>query len=143
MFLLWRGLIGGLVGGPLFLLGIALVEKARVGHVPYGGALEILAIPVALVLGAMYGLAVGFALWMLARRDIFPRAIVRAIIGASVPFVVIATVNLIRSNQPTGLYPPTLIEAFANGLVYVTCFGALPGILAGAPKQINERESER
>ena len=131
--LLWRGALAGALGGPLCLLGVALVEKLRLGYVSYGGVLEILAVPTFLLVGAVYGTVVALVLWILALRDVYPPAFVRAILGASIPFLFVTILNVARSGQNTGLYPPTPMEAFANAVIYCTAFGALPG-LAARPK---------
>src|SRR5437870_9416509 len=132
--LFWRGALAGALGGPLCLLGIALVQKLKLGYIPYGGMLEIAAVPTFLLVGAVYGGVVALVLWILALKNVYPRAIIRAILGASIPFLFVTILNMARSGQNTGLYPPTPMEAFANALVYITSFGALPGI-AARPKQ--------
>jgi hypothetical protein len=57
--LMWRGALGGALGAPIFLIGMALYEKLRIGYVVYAGALEIGALPIFLVIGAALGATVG------------------------------------------------------------------------------------
>jgi hypothetical protein len=132
--LLWRGALAGALGGPLCLLGVALVEKLRLGYVSYGGALEILAIPTFLLVGAVYGTVVALILWILTLRNVYPPAVIRAMLGALVPLLFVTILNVARSGENTGITPPTLMEAAANAVIYCTAFGALPG-LAARPKE--------
>jgi len=129
----WRGILAGVIGGPLCLLGFALVEVVKLGYVSYGGALEIMALPIFLLMGAVYGTVIALMFWLFALRGIYPSAIARAIVGASIPFLFVTILNWARSGENTGVYPPTPMEAIGNAIVYVTSFGVLPGI-AAAPK---------
>src|SRR5690349_18368279 len=83
----YRSVFIGALGGLLFLLGFALSEKLRLGYVPYGGALELVAVPVFLLVGAVYGLVIAIIFLVLALKAIYPSRLVRAIIGSAIPFV--------------------------------------------------------
>ena len=123
-----RGAVAGALGGPLLLAGVALSEKLRLGYVIYGGGLEIAALPYSVLFGAVFGSVVASIFWLLARKAIYPTWVVRAIIGAAIPLVFITFVNSFRNGVSSGLNPPTLIEAITNVVLYVVCFGTLPGI---------------
>ena len=51
----FRGALGGLIGGPLFLIGLTLHDFYRLGYTPYSGALQIMALPYMLVVGLVLG----------------------------------------------------------------------------------------
>ena len=130
--LIWRGALGGALGAPIFLIGLALHDKLRLGHVPYGGALEFVALPTFLLIGAIFGALIGGIIWVIEtklRRSRIP-AIIRALIGAAFILLVVAAVQLLRTDDNGGLIPPTIGEVLVNLLMYVACFGALPGIAA-------------
>ena len=127
-----RGAVVGALGGPLFLAGVALSDKLRLGYIPYGGMLEIAAVPTFVVLGTAFGSVVAIIFWILARKAIYPSGVLRAIIGATIPLTLVTVPNLLRSGENTGLKPPTPTEAITNVLLYIVCFGALPGIAAYA-----------
>lgn len=131
MRLIWRGALGGALGAPLFLIGLAVHDKLRLGHVPYGGALELIALPTFLLIGAIFGASIGGIIWVVAAklRGKIP-AIIRAIIGAAFTLLVVAAFQLLRTDNNSGLIPPTIGEVLVNLVMYVACFGALPGIAA-------------
>jgi len=57
--LIFRGALGGLIGGPLFLIGLTLHDIFRLGYTPYGGFLQIMALPFMLVGGLILGSIIG------------------------------------------------------------------------------------
>ncbi|HEY2974101.1 MAG TPA: hypothetical protein VGJ48_16415, partial [Pyrinomonadaceae bacterium] len=57
--LIFRGALGGVVGGPLFLIGLTLHDILRLGYTPYGGILQIMALPYLLGLGLVLGSIIG------------------------------------------------------------------------------------
>ena len=120
------------------MFGLVLSDKLRLGYVPYGGALELVAVPVFLLVGAVYGLVVAIIFLVLALKAIYPSRVVRAIIGSVIPFVFVTVTNLVRSGENTGVYPPTPTEAVTNVVLYVVCFGALPGIAAYTKIKVNK-----
>ena len=129
--LLWRGALGGLLGAPLFLVGLALNDKFRLGYVRYGGALQIAALPYFVPVGAALGAVTGGIIWILAPRvkiDLSP--IIRAGIGACFILLLVGVIRLLSNSENSGLIPPTPTEALANGLLYVTSFEVLPGLMA-------------
>jgi hypothetical protein len=130
--LIWRGALGGVLGAPLFLIGLALHDKLRMGYIPYGGGLEILALPTFLLVGAVFGAAVGGIIWVFVRLIGPARlpAIIRAIIGASFILIGLGLLQMLRSEVNSGVIPPTPMEAAINVLMYIVSFGALPGIAA-------------
>src|SRR5688572_30596103 len=128
--LIIRGALGGLVGGPLFLIGNALHDKLRMGFIPYGGALQIIALPQFLILGIVLGSVVGCMVWALAcKAKIHLSTIDRAILGAGFVFLLVFFIQLI-SEERKGVYPPTRMEQLINGAMFVMALGALPAILA-------------
>ena len=136
--LIWRGALGGALGAPFFLIGFALHEKLRIGYVPYGGGLQLIALPTFLLAGTVFGTLIGGIIWVVVakvRSGNLP-AIVRAIIGSSFILFVLGVFQL-RSEVNSGLVPPTPIEVLVNVLLYIGSFGALPGIAARpiGPKQ--------
>ena len=130
--LIWRGALGGALGAPLLLIGIALHDKFRMGYIPYGGGLEIIALPTFLVVGAVFGAVIGGIIWVFVRMIGTAKlpAIIRAIIGASFTLIVLGLLQMLRSEVNSGLIPPTPMEAVINVLMYIVSFGALPGIAA-------------
>jgi hypothetical protein len=130
--LIWRGALGGALGAPLFLIGLALHDKFRMGYVPYGGGLEIIALPTFLLVGAAFGAVTGGIIWILVAMIGTARlpAIMRAIIGGSFTLIVLGVLQILRSTANSGLIPPTPMEAVINVLMYIASFGALPGIAA-------------
>jgi hypothetical protein len=126
----FRSVFAGALGGPLCLLGVALLDKLRLGYVPYGGGLEIVAVPTFLLVGGVFGTVIAVIFSMLAAKGIYPSGVVRAIIGSAIPLAFVTFTNLVLSGKNTGVSPPTLIEAIANVLLYIGCFGALPGVAA-------------
>ena len=127
-----RGAVVGALGGPLLLVGVVLSDKLRLGYVPYGGLLEISAVPTFVLVGAVFGSVVAIIFWTLARKAIYPSAVVRVVIGSAIPLTFVTVLNFLRSGENSGLNPPTPTEAITNGLLYIVCFGALPGIAAYA-----------
>lgn len=129
--LLWRGALGGLMGTPLFLVGLALNDRFRLGYVRYGGALEISGLPYFLPIGAALGAITGGIIWIFAAKvKVNPSPIIRAAIGACFILLLFGSLRLISSNEDSGLIPPTPIEGLINGLLFVTSFGVLPGLMA-------------
>ena len=53
--LIFRGALGGLLGGLIFLIGNVLNDKFRMGYVRYGGAFQIMALPYFLIAGIILG----------------------------------------------------------------------------------------
>lgn len=134
--LLWRGALGGLLGAPLFLIGLALNDKFRLGHVRYGGLLQIMALPYFLPIGAALGAITGGIIWLFTTKaKVNAPAIVRAAIGAGFILLLFGVVRLIKGEEASGLIPPTTVEALVNGLLFITFFGVLPGLMA-RPKKI-------
>jgi hypothetical protein len=128
--LIFRGALGGVVGGPLFLIGLTLHDILRLGYTPYGGILQIMALPYLLGLGLVLGSIIGCMVWALAgKAKIHLSAIVRAILGAGFVFLLFGLIHLI-SEERRGVYPGTLMEQLINGAMFVTALGALPAILA-------------
>jgi hypothetical protein len=130
--LMWRGALGGALGAPIFLIGMALYEKLRIGYVVYGGALEIGALPIFLVIGAVLGATIGVIIWggvATLGRAKFP-AIIRATIGALFILIFLGVIQVLSSEANNGLIPPAPMEAWVKVVLYVVSFGALPGIAA-------------
>ena len=130
--LIWRGALGGTLGAPLLLTGLALHEKLRMGYIPYGGGLEIIALPTFLLVGAVFGAVVGGVIWIFVRIIGAAKlpVMMRAIIGAAFLVIFISVSQMLRGKTNSGLIPPTPLEAIINVLLYITSFGALPGIAA-------------
>jgi hypothetical protein len=130
--LLWRGAFGGALGAPVFLIGLALHEKLRTGHVAYGGALEVIALPTFLLVGAAFGAVIGGIIWASVRMIGTARlpTIIRAIFGASFILILFGVLQMLRGEANSGLIPPTPMEAMINVLLAIVSFGALPGIAA-------------
>lgn len=143
--LILRGALGGLLGGFVFLVGDALHDQLRMGYMPYGGAFQIMALPYFLVAGSILGSIIACIIWAIShKRGINLSAIPRAMIGASFIFllmILLYLISLISSEQGT-LIPPTPMEQFINRIMYVTFFGALPGIFA-RPKNTSKTEANR
>jgi hypothetical protein len=118
--LIFRGALGGLVRGPLFLIGLTLHDIFRLGYTPYGGALQIMALPYVLVVGLVLGSIIGCMVWALAGKAKIPLpAIARAILGAGFVFLLFGLIHLI-SEETRGVYPPTPMEQLINGAMFVT-----------------------
>ncbi len=138
----FRGAVVGALGGPLLLLGLFLSDKLRLGYVPYGGLLEIAAVPTFLLVGAVFGLVVAIIFWILARKAIYPSSVVRAIIGSAIPLSFVIVSNLARSGENTSVIRATAGEAITNVLLYTVCFGTLPGVAAYAKIKRNKSDVE-
>jgi hypothetical protein len=129
--LIWRGAFGGALGAPVFLTGLALNEKFRIGHVLYGGALEVVALPTFLLVGAVFGAVIGGIIWASVRIIGTARlpTIIRAIFGASITLILFGIFLMLGSGANRGI-PPAPMEAMINVLLFIVSFGALPGIAA-------------
>lgn len=134
--LLWRGALGGLLGTPLFLVGLALSDKFGLGYIRSGRPLEVLALLFFLPIGAALGAMTGGIIWVfVAKVKVNLSPIMRAAIGACFILLLFGVILLIAGNENSGLISPTstsptLIEALVNGLLYVTSFGVMPGLMA-------------
>jgi hypothetical protein len=129
--LLWRGALGGLLGAPLYLIGVALNDKLRLGHVRYGGAAQIISLPPFMILGAAMGAITGGIIWLLvAKFRINLPMIIRGVVGICLALVLFGVMHSVRSEEYSGFKPPTTIETLINGLFFLLCFGALPGLMA-------------
>jgi hypothetical protein len=128
---IWRGSIGGALGAPVLMVSMILRDLLVKGHVPYGGALEILGLPPFLLFGVIVGTLIGTIFWVLqAQTGIKLPALIRAIIGMCFVLLVHQIVNTIMNGTDSGLAPPSPIEAFTNMTLYLGSFGALPGVIA-------------
>jgi len=129
--LIWRGALGGVLGAPVFLVAFVLYEKRTTGYVAYGGALQVLALPMFLLFGASAGAAIGGLILLVVTklgRTRLP-AIIRAIIGVSVILVIAGVFQVLKKDR-SYLVPLTSSETIAYMLMWVISFGALPGIAA-------------
>ncbi len=129
--LILRGGLSGLVGSLLYLIGHALNERLRLGYVPYGGAMELMALPYVAAAGIVCGSLIGFLLWAIANKlDLQLPGYLRAIVG--VLFLLFSWVALYLYWGPseTRLIPRPLINQFIEGALGLTLFGALPGVAA-------------
>ena len=139
--LIWRGALGGALGAPVFLTGLALHEKFRIGHVLYGGALEVVALPYFLLVGAVFGAVIGGIIWASVRIMGTARlpTIIRAIFGALFTLILFVVLQMLRGGTNRGMPTPPM-EAMINLLLFIVSFGALPGI--AARPRIFEDETE-
>jgi hypothetical protein len=140
--LMFRGALGGLLGGFIFLIGNVLNDKFRMGYVRYGGALQFLALPYFLLAGIIVGSIIACIIWAIsAKWGINLSAIPRAMIGASFIFLLVIFLYLISviQGEHNTLIPPTPMEEFIDRIMYITFFGALPGIFA-RPKNTSKTE---
>jgi hypothetical protein len=129
--LLLRGALGGTLGAPLVLIGAALNDKFRLGHIRYNGALEILALPYFLPIGAALGAIIGGIIWIVAAKvKANPPAILRAIIGPCLLVFLYFIQLLVGGEDNRGLIPPTRVETAINAFLILLFFGILPGIMA-------------
>lgn len=127
--LIFRGALGGLIGGPLFLIGLTLHDIFRRDTTPYGGFLQIMALPYMLVGGLILGSIIGCMVWIIEyKAEIHLPMIVRAILGASLVFVLFSVIHVLREANKWHA-PPSRMESFVNGVMFLTTLGALPAIL--------------
>jgi len=128
---IWRGSVGGALGAPIIMVSLILRDLLVKGHVPYGGALEILGLPPFLLFGVIVGTLIGAIFWVwLAKTGIKLPAVIRAIIGMCFVLLVHQIVNTIMNRTDSGVSPPSPIEAVTNMLFYLGSFGAIPGVMA-------------
>ena len=129
--MIWRGAVGGALGAPILLGGSMLRDQLEKGYVPYGGALEVIGLPLFVFFGAMVGTLIGSIFWLLhLKTGIKLPAVIRAVIGICVVLLVHGILNAIKTEATSGLNPPSRIEALTNMMLYVGSFGALPGLMA-------------
>ena len=127
--LIFRGALGGLIGGPLFLIGLTLHDIFRLGYTPYGGFLQIMALPYILVAGLILGSIIGCMVWIIeCKAEIHPPMIVRAILGAGFVFILFSVIHVLREDNKWHATPGRM-ESFVNGVMFLTSLGALPAIL--------------
>ena len=128
---IWRGAVGGALGAPILLVGLILRDKLVMGHVPYGGALELIGLPAFLLFGAIVGTLIGAIFWVLvAKTGIKLPAIIRAVMGICFVLLVRWFLIALKDDTTGGLVPPSPTEAVTNMMLYVGSFGALPGVMA-------------
>jgi hypothetical protein len=127
--LIFRGALGGLIGGPLFLIGLTLHDIFRLGYTPYGGFLQIMALPFMLVGGLISGSIIGCLVWIIeCKPEIHLPMIVRAILGASFVFILFSAISVLMEDNKW--HPaPSGLESFVNGVMFLTTLGVLPAIL--------------
>lgn len=124
-----RGALAGLIGGLLYLIGDIFNELLRLGRVPYGGAMQIMAIPFVAVAGVICGVIVGFTIWVLAEKlGIDLPTPVRATIGVLFIVFILTVSYLVWGDPYVGLNTPPLINQFFGTTLGVMLFGALPGV---------------
>jgi len=136
----FRGVLGGLIGGPLFLIGLTLHDFYRLGYVPYSGFFEIIPVPYMLVAGLILGSIVGCLVWVIECKAKIQLPIIgTAILGSGFVFILVSLFGVLI--QDDGKWHPRSepIEAFVDGLMFVTTLGALPAILA-RPKSAQPKE---
>ena len=138
--LLWRGALGGILAAPLFLIGLALNDKFRLGYIRYSGVLQIAAIPYFVPIGAALGAIIGGIIWLIAikGRANMP-AIIRGLIGAVSILLLFGVIRLMRVEETNGFIAPTPTEALVNNTLFILFFGVLPGIMA---RSNNKEETE-
>ncbi len=116
---LLRGILGGLIGAPLFLVGDAIHNKLRMGYVPYGGAFQLMAVPYFLIAGVVLGAIIGCIVWALqVKARIKLSRIESCLVGVSFIFllmILLYVISLINAEQET-LIPPTAMEQFIDRL---------------------------
>lgn len=131
---LLRAALGGIAGGVIFLIGDALHDNFRMGHVPYGGSFQLMALPYLIILGTILGATVGCIIWaIVAKLGIDLSAIMRAVVGAGFTFLLIILLHFL-GDENNGVIPPTPMDQLITGALFVTSLGALPGLLA-SPKR--------
>ena len=115
-----RGAVGGALGG---LLAIALVSLWWVysGLTEGLGSMLIVGFALALMGGAVAGVAVGYIVWRLAlKTGKNPPPLLRAAIGVAVVLVWGALTNILNGGG----------RSLAFELAYAVIVGALPGLMA-------------
>ena len=126
----FRAAVGGLIGGPLFLIGLTLHDFYRLGYTPYSGALQIMALPYLLVVGLVVGSLTGCIVWIIeCKAKVHLSMILRAILGAAFVFILVGLVQMLVADGKWHA-PSDRIESLINGLVLVTALGSLPAIIA-------------
>lgn len=127
--LIFRGALGGLIGGPLFLIGLTLHDIFRLGYTPYGGFLQVMALPYMLVGGLILGSIIGCMVWLIeCKAEIHLPLILRAILGATFVFILFGVIRVLREDNKWHAAPGRM-ESFVNGVMFLTTLGALPAIL--------------
>lgn len=136
-----QGALSGLIGGLLYLVGDIFNELLRLGYVPYGGALQVMAIPFAIVSGAICGVVIGFVIWLLTAKFGFELPLaVRATIGVLFIVFILTMSYLLWGDPYVGYNTPPLINQFLGTTLGVLLFGALPGIIARPDKPFGAAE---
>jgi len=126
----FRGALGGLIGGPLFLIGLTLHDFYRLGYTPYSGALQIMALPYMLVVGLVLGSLTGCIVWISeCKAKVHLPMIVRAMLGAGFVFTLVSLIQMLMVDHKWHA-PSDRLESLINGIVFVTTLGSLPAIIA-------------
>ena len=124
--------MGGLIGGPVFLLGLTLHDILRLGYTPYSGVLQLMALPLMLVIGLVSGSIIGCTAWVIQSKfRIQLPMLVRAILGAAFVFLSVTVIQQLFGKDQ-GYKTPIDAEWIVNAVMFVTALGALPAVLAGA-----------
>ncbi|HEY5885179.1 MAG TPA: hypothetical protein VIT88_10855 [Pyrinomonadaceae bacterium] len=139
--LMVQGALSGLIGGLLYLVGDIFNQLLRLGYVPYGGALQVMAIPVTIVAGVFCGGVIGFVIWLLTAKFGFELPLaVRATIGILFIVFILTMSYLFWGDPYVGYNTPPLINQFLGTTLGVMLFGALPGIIARPHKPFRSAE---
>jgi len=126
----FRGALGGLIGGPLFLIGLTLHDFYRLGYTPYSGALQIMALPYMLVVGVALGSLTGCIVWISeCKAKVHLPMIFRAMLGAGFVFTLVSLIQMLMVDHKWHA-PSDHLESLINGIVFVTTLGSLPAIIA-------------
>ena len=124
-----RGGFTGIFGGLVFLIGLVLHDLASTGHVPYSGALQLMALPLVSFMGLILGSLIGFMLWLIeCRAKIHLPMIGRAILGIILVFIVSSLIQLFGTEH--GIVQPINADWVINFLMFVIALGAIPAIFA-------------
>lgn len=140
-----RAAFGGVLGAPIFLGGSIVRDIVGLGHVAYGGALELIGLPVFMFYGCIIGILLGSIFWVLvATTGMKLRPIIRVVIGICLVLFVHLVLSKFNSDRSVGLVAPSTTEAVTNILLYVASFGALPALIAApGAKNLESRHSSK
>lgn len=125
---LYRGAFTGILGGMFFVIGLTLHDLASTGHVPYSGALQIMAVPLVSFMGLIFGSFIGSILWIIeCRAKIHLPMIGRAVLGIIFVFIVGSVIQLFEGQR---FVQPINADWVINLLMFVIALGAFPAIFA-------------
>jgi hypothetical protein len=137
-----RGALSGVVGDLLYLIGNIFNELLRLGYLPYGGALQVGAIPSVAVAGVICGVILGFIVWLLVEKLGFELTKpIRATIGVLFIVFILTASYLVWGDPYVGFNTPPLINQFLNTTLGVMLFGALPAVVARPDQSFGSAET--